>query len=67
MLVGDLAAQWLGFKQAEVGASTLYTSQRLLDKRILPRLGERPVESITAEELQSMLSHTTLQRQISVA
>lgn len=55
MLLSELGDLWIAFKREEVGASTLYTYERILRTSLHQRFSDRRLDSIRPVELQSVL------------
>lgn len=62
MQVSELAADWLAFKERELGAATLYTYRRIIDSLLLPDMAGRGVDSVGTVELQRILMRALADR-----
>ncbi len=60
--VEALAAEWLAFKESELGAATLYTYRRVVASLVLPALPGRDLSSVTAADLQWILMKALKER-----
>lgn len=50
--LAELLAQWLAQAEADLSPSTMREYRRLVDRRILPALGARPLAKVTVVELE---------------
>jgi len=64
---GELVANWLSLIKDEISPTTLRTYRNLLKNHILPGLGNRPIESIRAADLDLLYRGLAEQKGLSAA